>query len=125
MLKDSSVQKTVVVLGIARSGTSLTAGLLSILGVNMGKNLTEKSEFRFQKSESFIRIFVCHFNEKHKNACPIDMTQELESQATAFVGTFNDTRDISRGKTHKISCLDYAQHRRGSGKRIVGDLGVS
>ena len=36
-LKRSKCQKVVIVLGSPRSGTSLTAGLLTILGVDMGK----------------------------------------------------------------------------------------
>lgn len=39
------INKTVIVLGIARSGTSLTSGMLNIMGVHMGKKLTTKSEF--------------------------------------------------------------------------------
>jgi len=36
-MKDKKVEKTVVVLGMHRSGTSLVAGILEKLGVNMGK----------------------------------------------------------------------------------------
>lgn len=35
----SSATKTIIILGMHRSGTSMVAGVLNILGVNMGKNL--------------------------------------------------------------------------------------
>ena len=36
---DSRIKKTVVVLGNAKSGTSVVAGILYILGGDIGKNL--------------------------------------------------------------------------------------
>ena len=38
-MNNNSKQKTVVVLGMHRSGTSMTAGILTILGINMGDKL--------------------------------------------------------------------------------------
>jgi hypothetical protein len=40
----SKVRKSVVVLGMGRSGTSLVAGILEILGVNMGDSLKQASK---------------------------------------------------------------------------------
>ena len=43
-----SVKQTVVILGMHRSGTSLTAGILHLLGVNMGDRLLPADKFNAQ-----------------------------------------------------------------------------
>jgi len=45
MSKSRNNKKTVVILGAPRSGTSLAAGLLSILGVDMGRDIRQADEF--------------------------------------------------------------------------------
>src|SRR5512134_2461070 len=43
MTDSGQIQKTVVVLGLARSGTSVITGILKILGVEMGASVHDKA----------------------------------------------------------------------------------
>ena len=57
--KNKEVEKTIIVLGMHRSGTSLTSNILNKFGVSMGKNLTKYGEDNpkgFFENEHFARL---------------------------------------------------------------------
>lgn len=64
-------QKAVVVLGMGRSGTSVTAGLLKIIGVNMGDSLKAPSHRNpkgYFEDEDFIRLHYEIFESAKKGS---------------------------------------------------------
>ena len=52
---DSQIKKTVVVLGNAKSGTSIAAGILYILGVDIGKKFVEADGFN---PKGYLKIMI-------------------------------------------------------------------
>jgi len=57
--EEKLIQKTVIVLGMHRSGTSIVAGILKILGVNMGKELMEPNwanPLGYFENKKFVRL---------------------------------------------------------------------
>lgn len=88
-LEKNEAPKTVVVLGMARSGTSITAGILNYIGVNMGESMKEPSWRNpkgYYEDEEFIELHVRIFAAARKGSSYWDppSKEQVLAQRDAF-----------------------------------------
>lgn len=80
--------KTVVVLGMHRSGTSMVAGVLKILGINMGEELEEGNEWNplgYFENKKFMAINKKITNEKEGLIINVPTLDEILLKKERFI----------------------------------------
>lgn len=90
--RDSQEKKTVVVLGVARSGTSVTAGILKIIGVDMGPDVitgswNPRGDFEDQEFAKLSREILSSIGINYYKSLP---TPEKVKEILKKRGEFED-----------------------------------
>jgi len=85
--KQTKAQKTVVVLGTARSGTSMVGGILHILGIDIGKKLVEADKFNpygYFEDKDFIHLSDEILGSARKNYWQFPSYEKIQAQKEKF-----------------------------------------
>lgn len=94
---DKEVEKTVVLLGMHRNGTSLTSSILTNFGISMGENLTKSGKDNprgFFEDEQFVRMNnkillslggSWEFPPKHKKILALKKNKKIMNEIRSLV----------------------------------------
>jgi predicted CopG family antitoxin len=85
--KQNKTQKTVVVLGTARSGTSIIGGILHILGIDIGKKLVKADKFNpygYFEDNDFVNLSDTILEAAKSNYWQFPCYEKIQQQKEKF-----------------------------------------